>query len=59
MVVRADKENDTLWINKEERGKLLDRDRSDISKHLTNIFKDELDKKSNVQKMHVANTISL
>ena len=59
MVVRADKENDTLWINKEERGKLLDRDRWDISRHLTNIFKDELDKKSNVQKMHVANTISL
>ena len=59
MVVRADKENDTLWINKEERGKLLDRDRSDISKHITNIFKDDLDKKSNVQKMHVANTISL
>ena len=45
--------------NIEERGKLLDRDRSDISRHLTNIFKDELDKKSNVQKMHVANTISL
>ena len=50
MVVSADKENDTLWINKEERGKLLDRDRSDISKHLTNIFKDELDKKKQCAK---------
>ena len=56
MVVRADKENDTVWLNKEEIGKLFDRDRSVISRHLTNIFKDELDKESNVQKMHVANS---
>ena len=56
LVVRADKENDTVWLNKEEIGKLFDRDRSVISRHLTNIFKDELDKESNVQKMHVANS---
>jgi hypothetical protein len=33
---------------------LFDRERSVITKHLSNIFKsEELDKKSNVQKMHV------
>ncbi len=46
---------ETLWLNQSHMSLLFDRDRSVITKHLSNIFKSgELDKKSNVQKMHVA-----
>jgi prophage maintenance system killer protein len=46
---------ETLWLNQGQISILFDRDRSVITKHLSNIFKSgELDKKSNVQKMHIA-----
>jgi prophage maintenance system killer protein len=46
---------ETLWLNQGQVSILFDRDRSVITKHLSNIFKSgELDKKSNVQKMHIA-----
>jgi prophage maintenance system killer protein len=46
---------ETLWLNQAQMSALFDRDRSVITKHLTNIFKSgELDKKSNMQKMHIA-----
>jgi len=46
---------ETLWLNQGQMSILFDRDRSVITKHLSNIFKSgELDKKSNVQKMHIA-----
>lgn len=36
---------------------LFDKDRTVITKHINNIFKEqELDKESNVQKMHVPNS---
>jgi len=36
---------------------LFGRERSVITKHLRNVFREgELDKKSNVQKMHIANS---
>jgi len=45
---------ETLWLNQSHMSLLFDRDRSVITKHLSNIFNSgELDKKSNVQKMHV------
>ena len=38
-------------------GKLFRKDRTVITRHINNIFKDgELDGKSNVQKMHFANS---
>jgi len=46
---------ETLWLNQAQMSALFDRDRSVITKHLSNIFKSgELDKKSNMQKMHIA-----
>jgi len=46
---------ETLWLNQGQMSILFDRDRSVITKHLSSIFKSgELDKKSNVQKMHIA-----
>ena len=49
--------NDTVWLSKNQLAELFQRDRSVISKHIKNIFiEGELDEKSNVQKMHVANS---
>ncbi|EKD34248.1 MAG: hypothetical protein ACD_75C02421G0002 [uncultured bacterium] len=46
---------ETLWLNQGQMSVLFERDRSVVTKHLHNIFKSgELDKKSNMQKMHIA-----
>ncbi|WP_214229568.1 RhuM family protein [Pedobacter sp. B4-66] len=49
-------ENDTIWLNQAQITSLFKRDRTVITKHINNIFKEkELVEKSNVQKMHIAN----
>ena len=53
--VRIDKE--TVWLTQAEMILLFGRDQSVISKHIRNIFADgELDKKSNMQNLHIANS---
>ena len=48
-------EEDTVWLTQEQLTKLFGRDRTVITKHINNIFKEEeLEEKSNVQKMHIA-----
>lgn len=48
---------ETVWLTQTHMAALFDVDRTVISKHLKNIFEsDELDKESNVQKMHVAHS---
>ena len=50
-------ENDTVWLTQIQMTELFQRDRTVITKHISNIFKEgELDEKSNVQKMHIANS---
>lgn len=50
-------ENETVWLSQKQLEVLFDRDQSGISRHLNSIFKSrELDKKSNMQKMHIANS---
>lgn len=50
-------EQDTVWLSQSQITELFQRDRTVITKHINNIFKDgELDEKSNVQKMHIANS---
>lgn len=39
--VRADFENDTLWLTQEEMAALFDVDRTRISRHINNIYRDE------------------
>lgn len=47
---------DTVWLNQEQLALLFQRDQSVISRHIRNVFKEgELDKKSNMQKMHIPN----
>lgn len=50
-------EKDTLWLTQAQIAELFDKERSVVTKHLRNIFKEgELEKISNVQKMHFTNS---
>ena len=47
-------EEGTVWLTQDQMTRLFGRDRTVITKHINNVFKEEeLDKKSNVQKMHI------
>ena len=49
--------NDDLWLTQDLIAELFDKDRTVVTKHINNIFKEqELDEKSNVQKMHFTNS---
>ena len=48
--VRADKENETVWLNTEEISLLFGRDYKTIRKHINNALKEELDEKVVVAK---------
>lgn len=55
--IQFDIENETVWLKRDEIAQLYNIDRSGISRHIKNIFEDkEVDEKSNVQKMHIANS---
>ncbi len=55
--VHIDRQNDTVWLNKNQMAQLFEIDRSGVSRHIRNIFtQSELDEKSNVQKMHIASS---
>ena len=49
--------DDTVWLTQDQMAKLFERDVAVISRHINNIFKDEeLEEKSNLQKMQIANS---
>ena len=48
---------ETVWLTQDQMAKMFGKDRTVITRHINNIFKDgELEEKSNVQKMHIANS---
>ncbi len=50
-------QDETVWLSQQQMTELFNRDISVISRHIKNIFKeDELDDKSNLQKMQFANS---
>jgi len=50
-------EQDTVWLTQQQITTLFQRDRTVITKHIINVFKEgELDDNSNVQKMHIPNS---
>ena len=52
--------NDDLWLTQDLIAELFGKERTVISKHIKNIFaEEELDEKSNVQKMHFPNSDKL
>ena len=55
--INVSPDEDTVWLSKEDMSILFDRDRSVISRHIKNIFEcDELEEKSNVHFLHIANS---
>jgi hypothetical protein len=47
----------TVWLSQDQLSVLFERDQSVISRHLGNVFLEgELEKNSNMQKMHIANS---
>ncbi len=50
-------EENTVWLNRADMVELFQRDQSVITRHIRNIFKEgELDEKSNVHFLHIANS---
>ena len=53
-------ENNTIWLRQEQISQLFGRERSVISKHIANLFKEkELERETNVQILHIAFFIKL
>lgn len=53
--VRVDKQ--TVWLTQAQMAKLFGRERSVVTKHINNVFiEKELDRKSNVQNLHIASS---
>ena len=49
--------DETVWLSQQQMAQLFHKERSVISRHVSNIFKEgELDEKSNVQKIHITNS---
>lgn len=47
--------NETVWLTQAQMSELFQRERSVITKHVNNVFKEgELDEKSNVQILHIS-----
>ena len=49
-------ENETVWLSQSQMIELFDRDQSVISRHINNAFSEEIDKKSNMHFLHIANS---
>ncbi|MCG8316495.1 MAG: virulence RhuM family protein [Pseudomonadales bacterium] len=50
-------EHETVWLTQAQMMALFERDQSVISRHVNNVFKEgELERESNMQKMHIANS---
>ena len=55
--LRGDFSRETIWATQAQIVELFSVDQSVVSRHIQNIFKDgEIDPKSNMQKMHIANS---
>lgn len=55
--LKGDWTQDTIWASQAQITDLFQVDQSVVSRHIKNIFKDyEVDKESNMQKMHIANS---
>ena len=57
IILKEDSRNETIWANQKQISEVFWIDRTVVTKHINKIFKDsEVDEKSNVQKMHIANS---
>ena len=57
VALRADIVKETIWATQAQIAGLFNIDRTVVTKHVQNLLKDgEIEEKSNVQKMHIANS---
>ena len=50
-------EDETVWLTQAQIAELFQHDRTVITKHINNVFKEkELEEKSNVHFLHIANS---
>ena len=50
-------DGESVWLSQKQIVEIFEKDQSVISRHINNIFKDkEVEEKSNMQKMHIANS---
>ena len=55
--IQVSMQNNTIWLTQGQLVDLFQRDQSVISRHVNNVFKEgELERESNMQKMHIANS---
>ena len=55
--VRLDTGQETVWLSQAQMADLFGRDQSVVSRHIRTVFKEgELERKSTMQKMHIANS---
>ena len=55
--LKVEFDGETVWLRQNEIAQIFDKDRTVITRHINKILKDnEVDEKSNVQKMHIANS---
>jgi hypothetical protein len=55
--LKGDATHDTIWATQAQIAEVFGVERSVVTKHINNVLKGgEVDKKSNVQKMHIANS---
>ena len=56
-VIEVILERETIWLTQQQIAELFQKERSGITKHISNIFiEGELDEKSNVNFLHIANS---
>jgi prophage maintenance system killer protein/prophage antirepressor-like protein len=57
VAIKTAVENESVWLRQSDIAMIFDKDRTVITRHINNILRDkEVDEKSNVQKMHIANS---
>lgn len=50
-------QNETVWLTQKQMSELFDKERSVITKHINNVFKEgELEQESNVQFLHIGHS---
>jgi len=55
--LKIDFDGNTIWLKQNEIAQLFDKDRTVITRHINKVLKDEeVSEKSNVQKIHIANS---
>ena len=48
--------DETVWLSLDQMAELFERDKSVISRHIKNVFEEELEEESNLQKMQIPNS---